>query len=310
MSQGVSRGVRQSYIVLPRATRASKYIPVGAERAALLLAAYYRPLGGGKNVARVIRVYCDAIIRLEGSAAATVCVHALQTLHGQLLHFRLRADADALNDRIRVARIASTAEMKPITVERSIPRAEVEKFVEGVLMGNAKEVLVRIALEFLPRRAQLVPALLHLQESAVLLAMMTKSITDSFCRTVAAVGPASTNPEGRYIDYLSLHFGLSVPWLREIMRRGLDGHTSPAADAAQTVATAPRFSRDDVLGHLFASPCFSSERRPLLEAAIDAYLRGDAVVAIHLLVPQIEQRSGKLRSWSARRFTRHGRVVG
>ncbi|MBC7561959.1 MAG: hypothetical protein H7305_03480 [Gemmatimonadaceae bacterium] len=189
----------------------SEYIPVGAERAALLLAAYYRRRGEGENVARVIRVYGDAIIRMEGSAAATVYVHALQTLHGQLLHFRLRADADALNDRIRVAGIASAAEMKPITVERSIPRAEVEKFVEGVLMGNAREVLVRIALEFLPRRAQLVPALRQLQESAALLAMMPKSITDSFGRTVAVVGPASTDPEGRYIDHLSLRFGLSVP---------------------------------------------------------------------------------------------------
>ena len=230
-------------------------------------------------------MYGDAIIRMEGSAAATVCAHVLQTLYGQLLHFRLRADADALDDLISVAGIASTVEMKPITVERAIPRAEVEKFVEGVLMGNAREVLVRITLEFLPRRAQLVPALRHLQESAVLLAMMPKSITDSFGRTVAAVGPASTDPEERYIDHMSLHFGLSVSWLREIMRRGLDGHTSPAADAAQTVATAPRCSRDDVLAHLFASPCFSSERRPLCEAAVDAYLRGDAVVAIHLLVP-------------------------
>ena len=229
----------------------------------LLLAAHYRRRGEGENVARIIRVYGDAIIRMEGSAAATVCAHVLQTLYGQLLHFRLRADADALDDLISVAGIASTVEMKPITVERAIPRAEVEKFVEGVLMGNAREVLVRITLEFLPRRAQLVPALRHMQESAVLLAMMPKSITDSFGRTVAAVGPASTDPEEKYIDHMSLRFNLNVPWLREIMRRGLMATRAllltrrrplrPRRDAAATTSS-----------HIFCEPVLLIRATPAL----------------------------------------------
>ena len=41
--------------------------------------------------------------------------------------------------------------------------------------------------------------------------------------------------------------------------------------------------------HIFLSPVFAPDRRPIIEAGIKAYLAGDHTLAVHLLVPQIEQ---------------------
>ena len=271
------------------ASAPSEYVPSGAERAALLLAAHYRRRGEAEHVARVICAYRDAVVRMEGTAAPMVYVHALETLYGQMLHFGLRAEADALNERIRIAGIASAAEMKSITVTRDIPREQVDAFVEGILQGAPRRILATIAIAFIPRRRELEPALQAQAVAAPMLAMMTKSITDRYGRIVAVIGPVDADGEGRYIEHLSWHIDFNVPWLREVIRRGLSAISGRAGDENDEGASPPRLSGDDIVDFICASPCFVDERRPLIQAAIDAYVRADAVTAVHLLIPQIEQ---------------------
>lgn len=47
-------------------------------------------------------------------------------------------------------------------------------------------------------------------------------------------------------------------------------------------------SRADLVAYLLRSRAFDPQRAPILERGIDAYLAGDAIVAVPVLIPQIE----------------------
>jgi hypothetical protein len=64
-----------------------------------------------------------------------------------------------------------------------------------------------------------------------------------------------------------------VPWLREAMATGLER---------------PAFTTADLQDFVAASPVFPARRSPMMERGLEAYIGGDSMTAIHLLVPQVE----------------------
>lgn len=51
---------------------------------------------------------------------------------------------------------------------------------------------------------------------------------------------------------------------------------------------------ESVVEYLLASVLFEAERRPILEAGITAYVRGESIGSIHILTPQIERALRRL----------------
>ena len=273
----------------------SAYLPDGSMRAALRLASHYRRRGRAEDVARVLRAYGGIVNRMRGTAAPLVVTHALKDLHKQYVAFGMHGDAEALHAAMREAGSESISEMKTVSASVEIPRQEVDAFFSALLEGTAPEVLERLGLHFVPRRNNLERELRDLAQKAPIQFLMSHTIVDQEGRTVATVGPLDEDFEGQYVRHVDQHLRIGAPWLREAIRRGflltdaVCDPIQPAEDAShQSDAPQARLSGDALMAFLESSPCFPVDRRPLLQAGVDAYVEGNAPVAIHLLVPQIE----------------------
>jgi hypothetical protein len=80
--------------------------------------------------------------------------------------------------------------------------------------------------------------------------------------------------EGRLYQQVARSIGFYDFFLGYVMLK-LKEHFSPTID--------------DLVKPILESPVFLETQRPLIEAGLKAYLEGDFVKAIHVLVPQVEQ---------------------
>lgn len=257
------------------------YHPAGAEAAALRLASYYRRCGQKDDVKRVWGVYGEIVKRMYGVASPAVVTHSLEQLYDQLKTFELHADADALNELLRVVGEEALTEMKEISVEAEIPKEEVEAYFTAMLEGKASEALHRTTLHYVPDRRKLENQLHEIAKKAPISFLMSRVVKDGEGRTVARVGPLNEDLEGQLIRHVSQNLHMAVPWLRELMSRGIE---------------AGLFSDEALLDFLSASPLFPAKRQPILRAGLTAYTQGDSLSAIHILIPQIEQALRQLAS--------------
>ena len=250
------------------------YHPAGAEAAALRLAHYYRRRGQQDDVARVLRLYGQAVKRMRDTAAPLLVSHSLEKLYEQFNAFGLLDDADALNEAIRIAGEETLKEMKQICHTVEIPAEQVENYYKAMLAGTPEEVLLRIAVHFIPQRDELEAQLHELAKQAPLSFMFPRSIKDDDGRTVSYVGSLESDLEGQLLSHISESMKLSVPWLRETFNRGIANGL---------------LSQQVLLDFMLACPLFPAKRRTIIEAGIRAYVGDDSMAAIHMLVPQVEQ---------------------
>jgi len=250
------------------------YKPIGAEAAVLRLARYYRRADRLDDAARVLRAYGTAILRMRGTAGPFVLAHEIEALYDLYQAFGLRADADALNAPLRAVGQEAAQSLQRVTVSTEVPGEQVEAYYAALLAEPAAEVLPRVAVQFVPQRQTVEARLREGAKHAPLTFLMTHVITDDEGRTVARVGPLAEDLEGHVMRAIAEDVQVTVPWLREAMRRGFE----------RAVITA-----DALLDFLLASPLFQEKRRPVLQAGLEAFARADATAAIHILVPQAEQ---------------------
>ena len=110
------------------------YHPSGAEAAAIRLANYYRRNGRKADVVRVLRSYGEIVRGMRGTASPLLVSHSLEQLYYQLKTFELHAEADSLNELIRVAGEETLTDMKTISVSVEIPQEK----NRGIFCGDVK----------------------------------------------------------------------------------------------------------------------------------------------------------------------------
>lgn len=90
---------------------------------------------------------------------------------------------------------------------------------------------------------------------------------------MAEVGPLETDPEGHLIRRVSQTLGCDSWDIRAVIKR---------------LVARRQMAVEHVIAFICQSPVIDLAKRPIVEAGLHAYLAGDWLVAIHLLVPQIE----------------------
>jgi hypothetical protein len=208
-----------------------------------------------------------------------VVAYSLEQLYDHFKAFELHEEADALNEAIRVAGTESLADMKEISVEAEIPKEKIESYVVAMLEGTREQILLRIAVHFIPRRGALEEQLRELAQKAPISYLIPRTIKDDEGRTVARIGSLDSDLEGQLLLHISQSMHLSSIWLRETIQRSIEsGH----------------ISTDVILNFLLQSPLYQAPRRQILEAGLNTYVKGDTLASIHILIPQIEQALHRL----------------
>jgi hypothetical protein len=98
-------------------------------------------------------------------------------------------------------------------------------------------------------------------------------VLDGRGRPVAKLGPLADDLDGHVAAHTSQKIAIGALFLRRVI---------------EEMTTRYGVGADQAIGWLGESPLFDPARLPILRRGLEAFFGGDQLVAIHLLVPQVE----------------------
>lgn len=247
-----------------------KFDPHAVESTANKLITHYRRRSQNDEVQRLHLSVAKAFEHFGNMASPMVASTVLQTSMDAYTQAGMRTDAERILRKIEEANLASIGEMQRIEHTEFVPNEVVEDFLRKVVVDTKEATFLLLAIEFLPKRSQLLDGLQETAKSAPLLAALGQSQLKGD-RIVAQLGSIEDDPTGRLIDHTNRYLGLTTPWLSWAMGRAKERHS---------------LSTGDITSWVNRTQLFGDGR--LLHEGLAAWMSEDHVKSAHILVPQIE----------------------
>ena len=250
-----------------------------AVRAVSRLTCYYKKRGKADEVKRVILKYYEGFKHLVDSEASLIASDWLQEVFSTFKQFGFNEEAEAIAPILREVWNKGSKEMSPHSFEMEVSREELDEFVNSLLSGGQGPASIRIALHFIPKRDEVENQVKTLAKDHPLSFLFTRQLLDHEGRPVASVRPIEADLDGNVVHQISQNMVYSSFFLRKALAAFIDRYEVSALD---------------FLSHIYTSPIFVEDKKGIVEKGIDAYLQGDALTSVHLLIPQIEASIRKL----------------
>jgi len=273
----------------------SKLDPHHVEGAALRLARYYRRKNMPDDMRRVLLQYADAFIRKTGEKPSLVGAGWLKQVHDRLISFNLHEDAKAILPLYSEAAQKMKDQMPRHEVSTSIGREEFEQYLCEMTSGVWEEVFGKIVAHYLLRRDCEMASLRELLKDRVILNLFPPTLVDHTGRDVARIGTLAEDPEGNLVHQFSQKMGFAYAFLRNVIDR---------------LVTMRSLSVQEITIFVYQSPILDPHKRTIVEEALRAYLAGHWLVAIHLMIPQIEDAIRRLVGMSGGAVMKKGKNDG
>lgn len=185
----------------------------------------------------------------------------------------LPEDASRVDAEI-IARSAEVRQsMRTMSVPISVAEEDMERWLDEMMGDSPKQAVGRIAFYLMPDPEELRTLVESNAANAPLQAHISITITDDNGFTTATIGSVKDDMPGRILNAAATYIGGSSPWLHQALARL---KTRWGADA------------EVLLAFLAKSPLFPPSTHRLLRAGIEAWVAGDFIKAVHILVPQVE----------------------
>lgn len=247
--------------------------PWAAESAATRLARYYQVKGNSSEVKRVLCEYSKCFQGMIEKAAPLQALVWTQQISKVFLDFGVRDESNKLLAKIKEIGPKVKEDLKEIKVETTISKEKIDEYFEEMLEGDIEKCLARIAFRFIPRKGEVEDQLKRNSEKSIFQHIIPQSILDHKGRTVAVVGTIEEDFPGHILLQTSQNMSFSAYFLRLLFDKLI----------SEKNAT-PKDFNDFVL----KSPVFDVTKKSIIETGINAFFEGNDIVAIHLLVPQVE----------------------
>jgi lysyl-tRNA synthetase class 1 len=275
------------------AESSSIFDPHTTKTAAQRLIKHYTRLGNSEAVRRLYQTAAKVTERHASLCDAMLASVFLQESLDAYRYAGLKEDADRIRilmqEKIRQAGL----QMKPVVTELKIAQHDMDQFLAAVVTDDIGATFIRLAAQFLPSRAEVEKQVQNLMKVAPLTARVGISIMSNN-RVAAKVGSVEDDPFGRLVHQANLDFDLSDIWLHNALVRLFEKHD---LGPEHFVAWANRTG-------LFEETAF-------LIAGVTAWLDGDPIKALHVLVPQVEHGLRQIVGKLGRPVTRaHPSVSG
>lgn len=251
-----------------------KIDPWAAEAAAERLAVYYRKAQKNEDVNRVILEVGKAFDKIIGDASAMQASGWLDYLHKLYLKFNLKGEAAKILLRIRELGPKVASELKPISHSFNLPKKEMDEYISAMTNGDIQEVLQRIAVQYIPIKEQVKEQIFDLSKKAPLTFLIGHQLKDEKGRVIATIGSLEDDLEGHIVRQVSQNLSFSSIFLRAIFQESINQKG---------------LDKEQILKFIENSPIINADRFEIISRGIEAYFLNDFLVAIHLLVPQIEE---------------------
>ncbi|MCA9253673.1 MAG: DUF4209 domain-containing protein [Phycisphaerales bacterium] len=251
----------------------SKADPWAAEGAATRLAMYYKSLNKQHEVQRVLLLYGSSFERMADKAAPFLGSAWLQQVYEVYRRFALRDDANRLLVKIRTLGPQANEQMVRTSSTMEIPQAEVEQYIEHIIDGDEQTAFARFINRYTPRRDAAEQQLREIVSKSPTMFLFTKKLQDHQGRPVATIGSIDEDLDGNIVH----HIAQELQFYAVFLRLTID-------------ALIKRFelSAEHILQHIYESPIFREDKKPVLARSIEAYLANDAIAFIHIVIPQME----------------------
>jgi hypothetical protein len=156
----------------------------------------------------------------------------------------------------------------------SISKAEIDQIVNSTLCNESVEqTLINIAIGYIPNKEREKNVLDRLVKKAPLTYLMTRVVYDERGRTKSVIKGINDDLESHLIMHIASTMQIGSAFLMLVIDEGIQRGL---------------LSAESIENHIAQSPIFREEKRVILNRGIEAYFNGDYIVALHLLVPQIE----------------------
>ena len=247
--------------------------PWAVEHAALRLAKYYRKVGHGEDVKRVITAVGDAFIQASSKASALQTSAWLQRVHATFKEFGLSDEAEKISIKLREVGEKAKSELKPISHTVEVPEEKMEQYIAALTEGELDVVLTRIAAHYIPKKSEVEKQLKELAGEAPIAFLMPMELQDNMGRPLAKVGSLEEDLAGHTVKQMSQNITFESMFLRQVLKSLVEKY--------------PTFENLFV-DYLFRSPIFVDDRKSIIRQGVKEYVNGNHMTAVHLLVPQIE----------------------
>ncbi len=252
--------------------------PWTGQEIAKRLCRYYQKQGRTEDVQRVTRAWGEAFEQIAEQADAILALAWLKPVYEAYRVHGMKPEADRvlLSIKNKGGQVAEQVPQHSIAVE--ISSEQVREFLEAITADGLEAALRRIALEFIPRLTSVRQSLEVTAREFPFQAMIRVSkIADD--QIVAEAGSIGEDPEGRLFMELAQHIDFQSPFLVLAIDETIQKYT-PTAQI--------------LTDFLFDAPLFDADRKDLVLDGLTAFLAGDHVKAIHVLIPQIENALRRL----------------
>ena len=248
------------------------FSPFDAQSAAERLERHY---DNHEQTQRLVRAYGEAFEKMARDATPMLAMAWMQPVIERYQQVGLKSESERLANLAAKKGERIDEDLKTYSVEVPVERALVDKEVEDLLAGNALETkLYRIGHRFTPAVMDARKSLEYVRQHAPLMGMIGRTIITNDGHTTARIGSLDEDLEGRLQKQIADHIGMTRSFLSYVLSE-LRRRDNPSAESIVEV--------------LFQCPLFLERRRGLIQEGIAAYIAGDWIKAIHVLIPQMEE---------------------
>jgi hypothetical protein len=260
----------------------NEFDPYGAQEAAERLAQYYHRLGAKAEVERVVKSYGGAFEFLAKEAGPMLAMAWLQPVIERYEQENLKADAERAQILAAEKGANIAGDLKIYSVEAEIDAEKIEAQIESLIEGNEfDKAMMRVAEWFIPKTKFARSLVEDRKKVAPLLSMIRSVIVRSDGQPKAVIDP--DDEEGTLHHQINQYMAFGQGMLHHSLRRLFEKFSASA---------------EDVVSFVYQSPIFLESRRALVQSGVQAYLDGDFIKGIHVLVPQVENTLRSLAAMS------------
>lgn len=239
-----------------------------------LLAAYYKRNGKQDAIEPLFVKVVDSFESKSTNLSRMQLISNYERLINVVDSFGLKKMEADLSLKIETLGENIHDEMHTISHEFSIDKKDIDQHNDFLLGGGMEEAFKRFIFYYVPKREEAEKSVKELAKNAPFLFMISTHLYGNNGRVMNTVGGIENDLDGQIILHISKSMKISSLFIDAVIEEG---------------KKCGIFSIETVTDFIFQSPVYSSERRKIIEKGLEAYYNDDFVVAIHLLIPQLEE---------------------
>ena len=269
--------------------------PFKAKDVAIRLAEFYRKQSRPDDIRRVLLLYANTFLYISKQAKSMLAVTWLRKVYDNLIRFNIKDEADKIAVIMRERGANTKNEMAKISHEMEVSRDDIDKYLTEVLKGEVEQASHQFIAYFIPDPSEAEKQLKDISTKTELWGLFSQVVVDENGREVCKIGSVQDDLEGRVVAQMSQNMQVEAFFLNITLKEWIKRF---------------KITAESLTDMLMISPLYQEDRRTLLYKGIKAYLEGDYISAIHILIPQIENALRQLLAITGQNTYKPGRYGG